>query len=164
MINPLQSRLASLRRRLRTVTLMRGVGSLATLVLGFALLAGALDWGVNLPSLVRALLLCGLLTAAGYVGYCYLIHPWREKTDDLSLALKVEERYPELNDALASTVQFLQEADADKGDSPALRREAVERALRQAQNCDFDAVVDRRGTRWLALSTGSLGVLTFFLC
>ena len=39
-MNPLQSRLASLRRRLRAVTLNRGLGLVITALLGGALLAG----------------------------------------------------------------------------------------------------------------------------
>ena len=44
--------------------------------------------------------------------------------DDLSLALHIEQRFPTLNDSLASTVQFLALPAAD-GDSASLRREAV---------------------------------------
>src|SRR5207245_1739475 len=73
--------------------------------------------------------------------------------DDLALALRVEEEYPVLNDALASTVQFLQEpAKEETSGSPSLQREAVRRAMRLAENCDFNKVIDRRGLGVVALS------------
>src|ERR671916_379323 len=101
-MNPLQSRLAGLRRRLRLVTLARGVSLLCLVLLGSALLV-----------------------------------PLRQRTDDLALALRVEREYPVLNDALASTVQFLrQPEDSPAAGSPSLRREAIQRALRLAQGCD----------------------------
>ncbi len=151
-MNPLQSRLAALRRRLRWVVLCRGVGSLAALVLAGVLLGMAFDWHFNLPSVVRALLLVGLLTGGGLVAWRFLVRPLVDKMDDLTLALRVEEQYPILNDALASTVQFLQTPEDDLAGSPTLRREAVQRALRLVQGCDFNALVDRRGVRWLAVA------------
>ena len=103
-MNPLQIRLAALRRRLRLVVTFRGVAALVALVLLVLVLGGLLDWRVHLPDLVRALILAGTLGGAGYVAYCHLIRPLWTNADDLSLALRVEERYPVLNDALASAV------------------------------------------------------------
>src|SRR5205823_2706639 len=69
---------------------------------------------------------------------------------DFALALLIEDHYPYLNDSLGSTVQFLQRAarrepvDETHG-SPSLRREAVERTLRQVQALDFNRVVNADG-------------------
>src|SRR6516165_4948912 len=166
-MNALQSRLAGLRRRMRLVVVWRGLTILLALVLGCAILAGLLDWRLHLPSLVRALLLVGTLGGAGYLAYRYLLTPLWGKTDDLSLALRVEEHYPILNDGLASTVQFLEQpTESETSGSPVLRREAVQRSLRLAQGCDFSEVVDRRGIIWAgggALLGGTIAVLLFFL-
>src|SRR4051812_19574180 len=114
-MNPLQSRLAVLRRRLRTVVTFRGgCWALAALVASVAL-ACLIDQAVylknnrDLPSLIRAVFLLGVLGGTGYVSYRFLLRPLRVRTDDLALALRVEEQYPVLNDSLASTVQFLQQ-------------------------------------------------------
>lgn len=144
----LQRRLAALRRQLWLVVVLRGMGLLLAILLGSALLAGVLDWRFHLPGLVRAVILVGTLGAAIGVAYRHLFVPLSTPADDLSLALRVEERYEGLNDSLASTVQFLQEPDeADIHGSAGLRREAVRRALRRAENCDFGQVIDRRGLR-----------------
>src|SRR5205085_11487587 len=49
--------------------------------------------------------------------------------------------------------------------SPSLRREAVQRALRAAQGCDFNKIVNPRGTRVAAATAGVVGALalTFVL-
>src|SRR5207248_3298259 len=113
-----------------------------------AALACLLDWTFPLPGPVRAFLLCGALTGAGLLAYLKLWKPLKARTDDLSLALRVEACYPALNDSLASTIQFLQEpADSSKGESLALRREAVRRTLAQARKCDFKRTIDTRGLR-----------------
>src|SRR5438105_11884951 len=114
-MNPLQLRLAALRRRLRLVITFRGTCWL----IGFLLLALAtacwLDWRLNLPSLVRAVLLVSVLSGAGYLGLRYLWQPLRARADDLALALHIEKYYPGLNDCLASTVQFLEQpAESDR--------------------------------------------------
>src|SRR5262249_46036131 len=154
--NPLRRRLAALRRRLRFVTTARGVGWLLTLLLLTAAGAGFLDWYWRLPALVRAVVLVGALAAAGVVAYRHLLRPLASRADDLTLALRIEERYPSLNDALASTVQFLEQAERGGGPampvSPAMRLEAVRRALNKAEGCDFNRVVDTRGLRTASIS------------
>ena len=100
------------------------------------------------------MILVGGLTGAGCVVYRYLFQPLWARTDDLSLALRVEEQYPNLNDCLASTVQFIEESetDLDRSSSASLRREAVHRALQQAEGCNFNRVVDSRGLGMAGLS------------
>jgi hypothetical protein len=157
-MNPLQIRLAALRRRLRMVVTFRGLSWVVALLLLVLALAGLLDWRIHLPDLVRAVLLAATLAAAGYVAWRYLIGPLWAKADDLSLALRVEEHYPALNDALASAVQFLEApAGVQQETSASMRREAVQRALGLARGFDFNPVVDTRGVRSAGLSLALAG-------
>ncbi len=145
----LRQRLAAVRRRLRFVTTFRGTTWLLALLLGGAAVAGLLDYRFHLPDVVRALLLVATVSGAGYVFYRRLFLPLREKDDDLTLALRIEQLYPGLNDSFASAVQFL---DTEEGNnSPALRREAVRRGLRGVSKCDFSRLVNTRGLWRLAL-------------
>jgi hypothetical protein len=159
----LHSRLSALRRQLRLVSLMWGLSLLLIALVGGVVLAGILDWQVSLPSLVRAFLLVAIVAGAGFIAVHYLLGPLAQKADDLTLALRVEEAYPILNDALASTVEFLQRPSGEAAGSPSMRREAVQRALRLAQGCDFNKVVKRRGLRWLALAALAVAALATFL-
>src|SRR5438034_1249365 len=56
----LKQRLAALRRRLRFVATFKGGAWLAAVVLSVMLVAGALDWWLHLPALVRGVRLAGL--------------------------------------------------------------------------------------------------------
>jgi hypothetical protein len=160
-MNPLQTRLGAVRRRLRRVIVWRGTALLLTLVVGCASLAGLLDWDVHLPNLVRALFLVGILTGAGLVVYRTLFAPLRTSAGDLAIALRIEEKYPVLNDSLASTVEFLQQAPETRSGSPVLRREAVVRAMRLAQGCDFNQIVNTRGLGVASVATiALLGAVT----
>ena len=141
----LRRRLAALRRRLRLVAFCRGGGWLLAAVLLPLAVVGVVDYRLHLPGLARAVVLVSLLAAGGVIVLRFLLRPLRQPADDLSLALRIEDRYPLLNDSLASTVQFL--AGGVGGDSVSMRREAVRRALGRAAGLDFSRVADARGTR-----------------
>src|SRR5262249_55967317 len=154
----------SLRRRLRWIAVIQGTCLLLTVLLGGVALAGLLDWQMQLPSLALATLLVAILTVAGCVAYSHLIAPLATRTDDFSLALKVENHYPILNDSLASTVQFLREQEnSNETSSPAMRREAVKRALKLSEDCDFSKVVSARGARWAGVSFLVVGSIALTL-
>ncbi len=74
-MNPLQERLASLRRRLRLRIVWTAICALVGLLVGAALLVGIADWLLDLPSLMRALALVSLLGTAGWVVYQTLLKP-----------------------------------------------------------------------------------------
>lgn len=156
----LRQRLAALRRRLRLVASVRGIGLLLTVFLATALVAGLLDWRWHLPDLVRAIVLVATLVGSIFVFYRYLFRPLSAPSDDLSLALRVEEEYPALNDSLASTVQFLERGGQAESSSAALEREAIKRALDRAAGCDFAKVVNKRGLVWAGASGGIFAALT----
>lgn len=141
----LRQRLEALRQRLRKVTLYRGISLVLALALPCAVVAGLLDWSCHLPGLIRALFLTGILTGSGLLAYRFLYLPLCARVDDLSLALRIEESCPALNDSLASTVEFLDQTPANSGDSAPMRREAVRRALGLAAGFDFNRIVDKRG-------------------
>jgi hypothetical protein len=153
----LRQRLAALRRQLRLVATLRGGGWLVAVLFVPMVAAGLLDWRFHLPALVRAVLLIGTLTAAGLVALRQLLRPLSDRSDDLTLALRVEEAFPGFNDALASTVQFLDRSRPDAaGESESLRNAAIRRTLGRAQGLDFNRVVDRSGLRTAVLSAGGI--------
>ncbi len=154
----LHLRLAFLRQYFRLQVIWRGACVLAALVVGAALLACLADWVVDLPSLVRALLLVSILGAAGFIVYRYFLVQLARPCDDLSLALQIEAHYPELNDALASTVQFLQQPDGSPtAGSESMRNAAIQRTIQDAEKCDFNKILDRRGLMWVTLAAVATG-------
>ncbi len=127
--------------------------ALVALVVGGIVLAGLTDWLFDLPSLFRAMAFVALLVGSGLTAFHMLLAPLFQRCDDLSLAMRIEEQIPELNDALASTVQFLQlEDQVSLADSSSLRQAAIRRTLAVVGNYDFHKVLIQRGARWLALA------------
>ncbi|MGL4552588.1 MAG: hypothetical protein ACRC33_15555, partial [Gemmataceae bacterium] len=154
----LRGRLAALRRQLRFVAGWRGAAYLVALVLAAVLLVGLIDYLYDLYPLVRAVALAATLTGVGLVVWKSLLVPLARPADDLSLALRIEERHPTLNDALASTVQFLDQGKIPEGESAPMRREMVRRTIGRVGSLDFNKIVDRQGLR-----TASLGAASFLL-
>lgn len=142
----LLARLGRLRRRLRVVETLRGLGYLVALVLGAAVLLGVWDRFVHLPGLVRAVGLVGTLSAAGVLVASRLVAPLKRSASNFRLALRLEQRYPQLADLLATAVQFLERpGDPDTSGSPVLRKATVTRAVQEARGCDFSTVLNVRG-------------------
>ena len=151
-MNPLQHRLASLRHSLVLVNLWRGLCSLFAVAVEVVLVEGLADYWLHLPSVLRALCLVGAIGAALSVAILFLIVPLARRYDDLTLALKVEEVYPELNNVLGSAVQFLDQPEENLPGSKVLRHKAVELAETRAANCDFNIILDRRGVILLGIA------------
>lgn len=156
-MNPLLQRLARLRRRLVLATGARGLAATLIVVLGCSLVAGLLDWFLYLPSLIRGLLLVGLIVAGTVTAWRVLCQPLLRPRDDLALALRLEEAYPELNDGLASIVQFLQEPeDSPTAGSASMRRRTVEMVERQVAGLDFGRILQGRTTLRLLLGCAAV--------
>jgi hypothetical protein len=135
----LSGRLEELRRSWRRLLVVVGAGTIVALALGVVIVCGSLDALVNLPAVVRAAALMSVLTACGLAARRSVLR-FCSLGDDLALALRVEEQFPELDDALASSLEF----DRQPGGSPYLRRATLRRAERQARVCDFRHVIDHR--------------------
>jgi hypothetical protein len=154
-MNPLLSRLAGLRRKVRLLEGWQGVCALLALVGGAVVVAGLLDWAVQLPSFIRSVVLVSIVAGAGVVAYRYLLRPLHAPCDNLTLALRIEAEFPELNDALGSTVQFLTEPADSPGaasSSQAMRTKAVDVMMSRAQQYDFGRIISYRPALLLGIA------------
>ena len=164
---PLTARLATLGRARRRVALASGTFSLVGYTLAAVLLTCALDAWLHLGALPRALALTVTLAMAGLVWFRRIAPAFRLRTDSLAIALELEERFPRLNDSLASAVSFLGEEELadDRGVSNRLRHAAVKRAERLSERHDFARLV-QSGRCWrrfgfcvlIAVAASTLGL------
>jgi hypothetical protein len=142
--------LADLGRFRKAVAVAGGAFALAAAALLSVALACGLDAALDLPPAARAAALAAALTLCGVVWLRGVGRARRLRTDALSVALELEDRYPDLNDSLASAVAFL-EADGaeDRGLSANLQQATVARARRQADRHDLDSLAPT-GRAWRA--------------
>jgi hypothetical protein len=154
-MNPLSRRLAVLRLKVRFLDGWQGICALLTLILTVGVGVGLLDFWVYLPTLVRAAVLVGLLIGAAGIVYRFLVRPFGKPCNDLNLALRVEEEFPELNDSLASTVQFLSLSKEERdrlGASESMRARTVQDTIERAAKYDFASILNRRAALLFGLA------------
>ncbi len=166
----LPDQLADLGRTRKRVALASGAFAFVATIVGVATLAGFLDAALHLPPLVRAMFLLTCLAAGGIVCVRGVGRALRYRTDALSIALELEDRFPTLNDSLASAVSFLgtseESANEDRpprptGVSNRLTASAVRVAERRAGRLPLDHIIPAgRCWRnvWLCLSAVAIAI------
>ena len=109
-----------------------------------AILAGAaiIDLLMPLPTSVRITLLAGVIGAAGYLLYRYLIQPLRVKLTPHDVALNIERKHQDLEDRLVSALQFGETETEDPIKSHLLQR-LVTDAVERTEGINFKATVDK---------------------
>ena len=153
---PLPEHLAGLGRVRRAVAAAGAGFALVGWVAAAVLAAGALDAAFHLPALARGFMLVGTLVGAGVL-WLRLRAALRLPTEPLAVALELEDRFPRLNDSLASAVAFLDAGD-DAAVSHRLRAAAVRKAERMADRLDLKELVPA-GRCWRAFWACAAAVL-----
>jgi hypothetical protein len=154
----LEARIATLRNQVRRLLALRGLSWLVALIVPTVIVLGLADYLIHLDAVVRAAALTGLAGFMAWLIWQYVLTPLVVRFGDLDIALKIEQRWPGLNDRLASTIQFLHLApDDERFGSEALRAATVRQTLEETQSIDFRSVIEPRPVlRALGLAAGSL--------
>jgi hypothetical protein len=114
----------------------------------------ALDWWVELPVWVRALLLAVSLALLTYTLVRHVLVPVIWSPGDDEVALWVERAAPVFNNRLIASVQLTRAGALDAGASRALVRQTLVETEQMSAPLDFAAVVKPdRFVRWFAAAT-----------
>src|SRR5262249_61870953 len=77
--------------------------------------------------------------------YRGVLRPLLVRFAELDIAMRIEERWPGLNDRLASTIQFLRlDPRDDRHGSAAMREATVRQAIDETSKIDFREVIEDR--------------------
>src|SRR5262245_61945037 len=108
MPHPLEQRVGAVRRRARGLMLAFGLSRFATALVGAVLLAALADYWLHFrdPG-VRVILSLAVAALGGWAAWRYLIPVLQRRLTDAAVARQIERRFPQLNDRLASTINFL---------------------------------------------------------
>ncbi|WP_435016661.1 DUF4175 family protein [Tundrisphaera sp. TA3] len=166
MRGPVESRIAALRGRVRRLLALHGLSWLVAGTLLAIVVACLADYLVHLAPEIRLALLMGVIGLAGYLLVRRVLMPLIVRFRDLDIALRIEDRWPGLNDRLASTVQFLRAAESapeSEFGSRALRDATVAQTLEQIRDIDFRQAVDPRPARkaaaWALAALALVGMI-----
>ncbi len=137
----LGGKLAALRRKLAAVRVGTGLAELVAA--GVVLLAGGmlLDWALDLPVGVRALLLLVHLAVVGCLVWYRITAPVLYGPDEDDAALLVERAHPAFRSRLIASVQLTRPRAVPAGPSVSLVRAVVSETETMADPIDFSRVV-----------------------
>jgi hypothetical protein len=155
-MHPLAHQIASIGRRLIWRQRATAACWILATIIGAGLVLGLTDFFMNFadPGL-RIMVTLALVGVAMWAAYRWWYSPGRWRSEPLAVARRVESQFPQLQDSLASALEFLgqSEEDATAG-SPQLRRLVVAEAQNAVAGLPLDEVIDRRPLRkaasWLA--------------
>src|SRR3954447_8063898 len=144
------SSLESIRRRVRTLSVVFGVGVVAAATVTLIVLLVLLDYAMNLPPAPRVFMLVGALVVLGYAMYRWIVRPLLAKLSLTDVASRLEAAFPQFDDRLRSTVDFL---GGTVPGSEMMKARVVDETTRLAGSLNLDAAVVTKPV-WYSASAG----------
>lgn len=166
----LRTKIDALRRRENLASLYTGTVRFIALALVSLLFAGLIEWFTSPEALWRWVISTSVLVVLMAFAAAFIIYPILRLTglaysyDDITLAKKVGERYPEIKDRLANALQLYQEIGS-AGHSDALVAAALQTVQSATGQLDFSLAVNYDRLR-STLRRGSLiavATLAFYI-
>jgi hypothetical protein len=164
-MHPLSQKIASLQgqlvwRRRAVAACWVGATAIAT-----ALVLGSIDYLVrfNDPGL-RVMSTAALAAAVAWAAYRFWYLPKQQRLAPLVVARRVEARFPQLHDSLASAVEFLSQSEHDEtAGSAQLRRLVIADVQNKIEALPLDDVIERGPLRKASVSI-AIAILAVALC
>lgn len=144
----------SVRRRARWLTIAYGLSISVVCAAGLLVGVVLLDYLLNLPPVPRLILMAAAICGLVWVVYRYIARPVSAPMSLSDIAGRLEKAFPQFEDRLRSTVDFMQGGNPG---SPVLQKRVIEQATQMAGQIDFNqAVVTRPATLSLIWATGAV--------
>lgn len=142
-LEPVLSRLAVVRSRIRRLYLLDGLALLVIVACAALATTFVLDYFLDLPRAVRMVFLFGSIAACAWTALRKILAPLAVPISDDDLAVLVERSHPELKDRLISAIQLSRPSDPAhrKFNSPELVEALVRDAADASRPLSFDAFV-----------------------
>src|SRR3954469_25081734 len=150
--------LEGIRRRVKAFAVTYGAGLAVSAAMGLLLLLVLLDWTLNLPTPARLVLILLALGAFGFAAARWIVRPLRSKLTLSDVAGRLENAFPQFDDRLRSTVNFLGEAEIP-GSEP-MKQRVVSQANELVNRVNLaDAVTTKPAWYSLAGAVAAVAVI-----
>src|SRR6266850_333948 len=157
--------LSSIRRKVRVLSVMYGVGIVLASAVGLILTAVFLDYLLNLPVVPRLMFLAAAFVGIVYTVWNYVFKPMAARLSLGDVAGRLENAFPQFDDRLRSTVDFVR---SDLPGSPMMKDRVIGEADRMAASVNLNTalsakpVVFSMGAGILALGLSILLIFSYF--
>ena len=152
--------LNDLRRRVKFLSVLFGVGVLLASAVGILLATVLVDYILKLPVVPRLLVIVIALAAVVYLGVRWIAKPLVARFSLSDIAGHLESVFPQFDDRLRSTVNFVQQPDAVPG-SEVMKDRVVTEATQLAQGLDLSRAVVTKPV-WYSVS-GAVGAVALLV-
>src|SRR5688572_3659019 len=134
--------LHGVRRRVKFFSVAYGAGVVLAGAVGLLLAIVLLDFALDLGRAPRAVVLLCAVGGIAVAVYHWVVRPARASLGIGDIAGRIESVYPQFEDRLRSTVDFIREGGASIPGSEPMKRATVAEASRRAEGIDFGKVVN----------------------
>src|SRR3954464_7260796 len=149
-------RLQDIRRRVKLFSVAYGAGVAVAAAAGLLLATVLADWLLNLPTPLRVIIVLAALGEFSYVLWTAVLRPLWARLTIGDVAGRLEHAFPQFDDRLRSTVDFVDERIPG---SEAMKQRVVEEATNLAQQVDLRSAIATRPV----LGAASMGALAIVL-
>jgi membrane protein implicated in regulation of membrane protease activity len=162
-MHPLLATLATLRRRAWRLLVLFAVATLVAGTLGAVLLLGTTDAALRSDDAgLRWMYSLAVVAIVSLLVARYVAPALKRRLSDLELARRIERRFPELRDQVASAVDFLSREPGDPfAGSLELRRRVIQQTTERLEELPWQDIIEVRPVRKILAS--SAGVLLLVL-
>src|SRR4051794_8647574 len=151
--------LESIRRRVRTLSVVFGVGIVASAAAVLIVLLVLLDWAMNLPPVPRVVMLALAIVVLGYSMARWIVRPLLARLSLTDVASRLEAAFPQFDDRLRSTVDFL---GGKVPGSDVMKARVVDETTRLAGTLNMDNAIVTKPVVYSA-STGIAAMLLLIM-
>lgn len=157
----LKQRIGKLRSRVRRLLALYGLSWVIGGVIGAVMLLGLVDYVVRFQDHgIRLIASLAVVAVFGWTSYRYLYLPLATRLRDVDLARGLERWYPELEDSLASAVEFLDQGEGDPtAGSLALRRAVIVKTTAETEGLDFERALQRRPAQQAVMTATAIALV-----
>ncbi|MEL7497463.1 MAG: hypothetical protein AAFN77_07625 [Planctomycetota bacterium] len=143
-------KLSRMRGQLSRWIIVHGLGRWLLVILAVLAVDMALDRLFKMDFAQRLVMLVVMVASIGFYFAWKVIRPLFARASDTALIYEVEQKHPELKEALISSFQLSRENVAQHGMSRALADATIEQGNRQAADLNFGDALNLPKSRWNA--------------
>ncbi|HKQ37218.1 MAG TPA: hypothetical protein VJ063_04005 [Verrucomicrobiae bacterium] len=161
----LSAKLEALRRKVLSVAMLTGLAIALAVGVEMLALAMFLDWWLDLPRSIRALMLCAQGAILAFILWRMVLIPIIRQPSEEELALMVEKARPEFKSRLIAAVQLTRPGALGQNDSASMVEAMIEQTEAVAAPQDFAQIVSTERLQRvgvLAISTTAILAAGFF--
>lgn len=154
--------LQDIRRKVKLFSIAFGAGIVLAAAAGLLLATVLLDWLLNLPTPLRVIIVLAALGAFGYALVTWVFRPLWARLTIGDVAGRIEHAFPQFDDRLRSTVDFVRDGGAYVPGSDPMKQKVVSEASGLAQSVNLGAVIDTRPV-WYSAAGGFASLILLII-